>query len=155
MNLRTGVDLIEIERISASIARHGEKFLARIYTPRELEICTAENQPRMNAATLEGTPTRGYQGGASAPSRVGLRVDIKSLAARFAAKEAVAKALGTGIGAVSFQEIEILRDENYAPVLYLHGAANQLAVSLGLENWSISLSHIETHAIAMVVALGG
>ena len=79
---------------------------------------------------------------------------IESLAVRFAAKEAVSKALGTGIGDVSWREIEILRDEMDAPVLQLHGKARQRADLLGLFTWSVSLSHTETHAIAMVVAVG-
>jgi holo-[acyl-carrier protein] synthase len=83
--------------------------------------------------------------------------NVKSLAARFAAKEAVAKALGTGIGTVGFQEIEIQRGSLGEPVLCLHGCAQTKAHSLGLRHWAISLSHSDNHAIAMVVAsdLGG
>lgn len=77
-----------------------------------------------------------------------------SLAARFAAKEAVAKALGTGIGAVAWQEIEILRGPEREPKLCLHGAAQSLAQALNLKDWSISLSHTHEHAVAFVVALG-
>jgi holo-[acyl-carrier protein] synthase len=77
-----------------------------------------------------------------------------SLAARFAAKEAVSKALGSGIGAVRWVDIEVRGDENNAPHLYLYGAGAELAKQLGLSNWSISLSHTESHAIAFVVALG-
>jgi holo-[acyl-carrier protein] synthase len=80
--------------------------------------------------------------------------NLASLAARFAAKEAVAKALGTGIGAVRWQEIEILQGPNREPLLQLHGAAEQRAQLLGLQTWSLSLSHTATHAIAMVVAAG-
>lgn len=77
-----------------------------------------------------------------------------SLAARFAAKEAVAKALGTGIGAITWQEIEILRGESRQPLLTLHGSAQQLAAYLNLEKWSISLSHSQSHAIAVAVGIG-
>jgi holo-[acyl-carrier protein] synthase len=77
---------------------------------------------------------------------------VTSLAARFAAKEAVAKALGTGIGDVSWQEIEIRSDEKKAPYVVLSGEGEKLAKQLGLLNWSISLSHTESHAIAFVVA---
>lgn len=80
--------------------------------------------------------------------------NISSLAARFAAKEAVAKALGTGIGPVAWQEIEILRGPAGQPILHLHGAAAQLAAEQNLAHWSISLSHTQAQAIAMVVALG-
>jgi holo-[acyl-carrier protein] synthase len=78
-----------------------------------------------------------------------------SLAARFAAKEAVSKALGTGIGVVCWQEIEIVRDDAHRPVLRLHGAAARLAAELGLKHWSLSLSHSQSQAIAMVIALSG
>lgn len=77
-----------------------------------------------------------------------------SLAARFAAKEAVAKALGTGIGAIGWQEIEILRLASGQPQLILHGAAQRLAAEQGLQHWSLSLSHTHEHAIALVVAFG-
>jgi holo-[acyl-carrier protein] synthase len=78
-----------------------------------------------------------------------------SLAARFAAKEAVAKALGCGIGPVSWQEIETRRDTAGRPVLFLHGAAWRLAVQQNLHDWSISLSHSQKYAIAVAVAIGG
>jgi holo-[acyl-carrier protein] synthase len=77
-----------------------------------------------------------------------------SLAVRFAAKEATAKALGTGIGLVSWQEIEVLREYDQSPTLRLSGMAKQLAASLGLTTWTLSLSHTRTLAIASVVAAG-
>ncbi|HEX2697299.1 MAG TPA: holo-ACP synthase [Anaerolineales bacterium] len=121
MNLRTGVDLVEIARIEEVIARHGKHYLERIYTPAELE-------------------------------QSGKR--IESLAGRFAAKEAASKALGGGIGDIAWKEIEILGDEQNAPALSLHGAAEQKAKDLGLTAWSVSISHSLSHAIAVVVALG-
>lgn len=121
MNLRTGVDLIEISRIEEVISRYGRHYLERIYTPAELELC-------------------------------GKR--IESLAGRFAAKEAVAKALGCGIGDVTWKEIEILGDEQNAPTLTLHGAAGQKAGELGLTTWSLSISHSQSHAVAFVAAIG-
>lgn len=75
-----------------------------------------------------------------------------SLAARFAAKEAVAKALGTGIGPIGWREIEILRGPLREPVLHLHGAAAALSEEKNLAAWSVSLSHTQTHAIAIAVA---
>jgi holo-[acyl-carrier protein] synthase len=78
---------------------------------------------------------------------------FSSLAARFAAKEAVAKALGCGIGDVGWLDIEIKSDENHAPYLDLHGEGRILAEKLGLSNWSVSLSHTENQAIAFVVAM--
>ncbi len=77
------------------------------------------------------------------------------LAARFAGKEAVAKALGSGIGDVAWREIEIRTDTpRRRPSLVLHGAARRLADSLQLTAWDISLSHTQSHAIAVAVALG-
>ncbi len=79
---------------------------------------------------------------------------FSSLAARFAAKEAAAKALGCGIGDVGWLDIEVRSDENHAPHLYLYGEGQKLALRLGLSNWSVSLSHTEGQAIAFVVAMG-
>ncbi len=121
MKVATGVDLIEIARIEEVIARHGKRYLERIFTPAELEYC-------------------------------GKRVE--SLAGRFAAKEAAAKALGTGIGEVAWKEIEILGDEQNAPTMTLHGAAERRAKELGLTNWSVSISHSQSHSVALVVAIG-
>ncbi len=121
MILRTGVDLIEISRIEEVVARHGERYLERIYTPAELEQCGKSNE---------------------------------SLAGRFAAKEAVSKALGTGIGDVAWKDIEILGDEQHAPTLTFYGTADQKAKELGLQNWSVSISHSASHAVAVVVAVG-
>ena len=78
----------------------------------------------------------------------------ESLAGRFAAKEAVAKALGSGIGDVSWKEIEVLGDEQHAPRLTLYGTAKQKADELGLTTWSVSISHSQSHSVALVVAIG-
>ncbi len=121
MKLKSGVDLIEIARIEGSIINHGDLFLSRIFTPREL-------------------------------AEVG--ENASSLAARFAAKEAVSKALGVGIGDVGWKDIEVLRGQNGEPTLVLHASAQELAAKLGLTTWSLSLSHSKNYAIAMVVALG-
>lgn len=119
MSLRTGVDLMEIYRISAAIERQGDPFLKRIFTQNELD-----------------------QFGSN----------IASLAARFAAKEAVSKALGTGFGGIGWTEVEILRGPAGEPVLRLYGNAQRLAETLGIIEWSISISHTREHAVAMVVA---
>lgn len=121
--LRTGVDIIEIERVRQAIERHGDRFLQRVYTPGELACC-------------------GHR--------------VESLAARFAAKEAVAKALGTGIwrNGINWIDIEVLKDGTTgAPQLWLHGAAAAVATSTNLHTWSVSLSHDRTRTVAMVVAL--
>jgi holo-[acyl-carrier protein] synthase len=77
---------------------------------------------------------------------------VPSLAGRFALKEAVAKALGTGIGDVRWLDIEIINDGRGRPHLHLHHAAHDLAIAQGLTTWAVSLSHTTTHAIGMVVA---
>jgi holo-[acyl-carrier protein] synthase len=79
---------------------------------------------------------------------------LSSLAGRFAAKEAVAKALGCGIGPISWQEIEIRRGEQGQPMLKLHGNALRIADELGLRTWAISISHTREHAVSIAVASG-
>lgn len=76
-----------------------------------------------------------------------------ALAARFAAKEAVAKALGTGIGKVGWKEIEVVNGTRREPILLLHGNAVRVASELNLGVWSVSLSHTHEHAVAVAVAL--
>lgn len=79
---------------------------------------------------------------------------VECLAGRFVVKEAVAKALGTGIGDVGWKEIEVVCNERGKPHLVLHGRAQELAAELGLHTWSVSLSHTATHAIGFAVAQG-
>lgn len=79
---------------------------------------------------------------------------VESLAGRFAAKEAAAKALGCGIGEVTWKEIEILGDDQNAPVLTLRGAAVRKAEELGITTWSVSISHSQSHSVAFVVMTG-
>jgi holo-[acyl-carrier protein] synthase len=117
--LTVGVDLVEIGRIEGVLARFGERFLARIYTPAEQAYCRGRG---------------------------------RELAARFAAKEAVSKALGTGLRGVSWREIEVLPDALGKPLVHLHGRAQQRAAELGLTQFAISLSHERGLAIAFVVA---
>ena len=82
--------------------------------------------------------------------RYGRRID--SLAARWAAKEAVAKALGRGIGDIAWRDIEVLGDDDGAPELHLYRTAASRAAELNLSEWAISLSHTDEHAIAFVIA---
>jgi holo-[acyl-carrier protein] synthase len=79
---------------------------------------------------------------------------VKSLAARFGAKEAVMKALGAGLGAFRFREVEVVREESGAPSLALHGAAAALAAERGVMAWQVSLTHTDSTAMAVVLALG-
>lgn len=117
--LRAGVDLIEVPRLAQAVARHGQRFLNRVYTAQELADCAGQ---------------------------------AASLAARFAAKEAAAKALGCGIGDVGWTEIEIVRGPAREPELRLHGAAARRAAALGLDEWAVSLTHTADQALAFVVA---
>ena len=78
----------------------------------------------------------------------------ETLAACFAAKEAVVKALGTGIGPVSWTDVECLHHLSGEPYILLHGQAQRVAESLGLEHWAVSQSHSQEMATAVVVALG-
>lgn len=119
MILRTGVDLIEVNRIAESIERYGARFLNRVFTELEQRECAGR---------------------------------VPSLAVRFAAKEAVAKALGCGIGDVTWLEIEVRSDVRKAPYLVLSGEGERVANELGLKTWSVSLSHTESQAVAFVVA---
>jgi holo-[acyl-carrier protein] synthase len=118
--IRSGVDIIEVERIDRAILRHGTRFFDRFYTAQEL------------------IDSRGH---------------TPALAARFAAKEAVAKALGTGIGDVGWKEIEIVNGPRREPVLRLHGEAAERAQAMGLREWTISMSHTHEHAVAVAMGL--
>src|ERR1700704_5975543 len=73
---------------------------------------------------------------------------VKSLAARFGAKEAAMKALGAGLGAFRFREVEVVREESGAPSLALHGAAAALATERGVTSWQLSLTHTDATAMA-------
>jgi holo-[acyl-carrier protein] synthase len=123
MIVGTGIDLIEIQRISASIERYGMRFLERIYTPGEIAYC---QRKRRNAA--------------------------ESFAARFAAKEAAAKALGTGIGfGVTWREIEVGREPGARPLLLLHGRAAEIARAMGVRHSALSITHTGTQSMALVI----
>ena len=125
MLIGTGVDLIEIERIAHSIERYGERFLRRVYTDQEIAYCSRK------------------------------RASAESFAARFAAKEAGAKALGTGISrGVTWNEFQVSRQPGGRPVLELHGRAAVLAKELGVRAISLSLTHSSSLAMASVVMEG-
>ncbi len=119
MIIRTGVDVLEIDRLTQVIQRHGERFLRRVFTPQEIHLYLARPP---------------------------------SLAARFAAKEAVSKALGCGIGVINWVDIEVTHDSSNQPRLCLYGAALQEEERLGIQGWSVSLTHSQNLAIAVVVA---
>jgi len=120
-----GVDLVEVARIGRSVERFGDRFLGRVFTPGELAYA------------------------------LGRRRAHEHLAARFAAKEAALKALGTGwSGGVSWTEVEVLRQGPGRPGLALHGRAADVAAAAGVGGWLLSLSHTGTHAMASALALG-
>lgn len=120
-----GVDLAPVARIAAMRERHAERFLARVFAPEE--IAYARERPR--------------------------RMD-EHLAARFAAKEATLKALGTGLtGGIRWTDISVLRDGGI-PTLRLTAAAAAAAERLGARSWHVSLSHAGGMAIASVIAEG-
>lgn len=79
---------------------------------------------------------------------------LPSLAGRYAIKEAVSKALGTGIGDVNFTDIEVINDKRGKPELALHNRAKEIAAEQGWQQWSISISHTSSHAIGFAVGLG-
>ncbi len=82
------------------------------------------------------------------------RGNFETLSGIFAAKEAVSKALGTGIGKVAWQDIEILHEPSGEPLLYLHNYANELAETKGLKQWSVSITHDGGMAAAVAIAIG-
>lgn len=122
-----GVDLVEIVRIERSMSRYGARFLDRCFTPAE----------RSDA------------------ERAGAARTVERYAARFAAKEAAMKALGTGWSAgVSWREIEITNGPAGAPSLRMTGRAATLAGERGITSWLCSLSHTHESAVAAVIGLG-
>ncbi len=125
MVIGLGTDLVEVGRIRESVARFGDRFLHRVFTEEERRYCAAKRHGEQN------------------------------LAARFAAKEAGAKALGTGISrGVGWQDLEVSRAPGEAPTLWLHGRAGELARHLGVVRVSLSLTHTEGTAMAVVVLEG-
>ena len=126
MIIAIGTDAIEVERVQRAVdhPRWGERFRQRVFTPGEIAYCTRR---RRNA---------------------------ESFAARFAAKEAVMKALGTGYAkGVWWRDIEVVR-ESGAPQLVLHGGAAARAAALGITRWHLSLTHTAGQALAYVIAEG-
>ncbi len=126
MILGIGIDLVEIARIRASHEKFGERFLQRILRPGEIAYCLAHQDP--------------------APH----------LAARFAAKEAISKAFGTGMGhELGWQDMEIGRRESGEPFVLLHGDGKNLFQQRGGRKLHLTLSHTQHLATAMVVLEGG
>jgi holo-[acyl-carrier protein] synthase len=120
VNVAVGIDIIEVERVGKVYAKHGERFLRRVFT--ELEV----QQSRGKIARLAG---------------------------RFAAKEAISKALGTGLHGVSWREMEIVQLRSGRPSVRLHGMAQLRARQLGLSAFDVSMADLAQFAIAIAVAV--
>jgi len=122
MILGVGIDIIEVTRIQASFEKFGERFVNRILHPAEIAYCLSHKSP--------------------APF----------IAVRFAAKEAISKAFGTGIGAqLGWQDMEVRRKESGEPYVILHGGGQKLLDARGGRAVLISLSHTQTYAAAVAV----
>lgn len=122
MIIGTGVDITEVARIRQVLERHGERFLQRVFTQEEIRYCAG----KVNTA--------------------------ERLAARFAAKEAGMKAIGTGLrGGITWKDMEVVRHKGQRPQLAYHGKAAEVAAALGCKKTHLSLSHTAEHAIAQVI----
>ena len=120
-----GVDLVECSRIQHSLDRFGERFLHRVFTDGEIAYSNSMKFP------------------------------ARHLAARFAAKEAISKAFGTGIGqSMGWRDIDVQKKQSGEPFLVLTGGAEALARERGITNALITLSHTDQHAVAMIVLEG-
>ena len=122
MIVGTGIDIAEVPRIRHSIKRFGQRFLERIFTAGEIRYCDSKANR------------------------------VERYAARFAAKEAAMKALGTGWNhGVRWRDCEVLRQPGGRPTMAFHGKAGEVAQKLGAKNIALSLSHTAEQAIAQVI----
>ena len=118
-----GIDMVDCRRLAQAVRRHGQRFLKRIYTPAELDYC------------------------------LGRKRQLEHLAGRFAAKEAVLKVLGTGlVQGMRWTDIEVTNAPSGQPEVTLSGRVRAVAEEKGIRRILISITHIETHAIASAVA---
>lgn len=123
--LAHGVDMVDCARLKEAIDQHGRRFLARVFTEFELGYC------------------------------LGKKREIEHLAGRFAAKEAVLKVLGTGWrDGIAWTDIEVRNEPSGQPRIHLSGKCREVADRAGLARILISISHIETHAIASAIGVG-
>jgi holo-[acyl-carrier protein] synthase len=125
MILGTGIDIIEVSRVEGAVARFGERFLRRVLLPEELAYCHSHIRPGPHVA------------------------------ARFAAKEAISKAFGTGIGAqLGWHDMEIVRRDSGEPYVLLHGKGATLFAARAGRCIHVSLSHTDVHATAVAMLEG-
>ncbi len=120
VNIAVGIDIIEVERIRKVYEKHGERFLARVFTQNEVQQC---------------------------------RGKIIRLAGRFAAKEAISKALGTGMRGVNWREMEIVQLRSGRPSVRLHGFAKQRSIQLGLSAFDVSIADLAQLSIAIAIGV--
>lgn len=119
-----GTDIVECLRIAKMIERHGEKFINRVYTPHEIEYCSKR-----------GAATQHYSG-------------------RWAAKEAVLKAMGTGwVQGIAWRDVEVRNDAKGRPIIRLAGGARDVCEKLEISQMHISISHCRSHATAYALAV--
>lgn len=124
--LGIGTDIVECLRIAQMIERHGELFINRVYTPHEIRYCQSRKQATQH------------------------------FAGRWAAKEAILKALGTGWRrGISWRDIEVRNDQSGRPVVGLRGGARDIVEQRGIREMLVSISHCRSHATAYALALGG
>lgn len=122
MIVGTGIDIAEVPRVRQSIERFGDRFFQRIYTPREIRYCDSKANR------------------------------VERYAARFAAKEAAMKALGTGWNhGVRWRDCEVVRLPGGRPNIAFHGKAAEVAAKLGMKNASLSITHTSEQAFAQVI----
>jgi holo-[acyl-carrier protein] synthase len=119
VNIAVGIDIIEVDRVRKVYEHHGERFLKRVFTEREIQQCHGK---------------------------------INRFAARFAAKEAISKALGTGIHGVAWREMEIVQLRSGRPTVRLHGKAKLRAEQLGISAFDVSMSDLAHFSIAIAIA---
>jgi holo-[acyl-carrier protein] synthase len=125
MIVGTGIDIAEVPRIQQSIERFGQRFLERVYTAGEMRYCDS----KANRA--------------------------ERYAARFAAKEAAMKALGTGWNhGVRWRDCEVVRLPGGRPTIQFHGKAEEFAAKLGVKNAALSITHTKEQALAQVILEG-
>jgi holo-[acyl-carrier protein] synthase len=120
-----GTDLVEVARFRLAMERRGERLGERLFSDAERAYAYRQKDPS------------------------------KSLAARFGAKEAVMKAMGVGLWKFKLRDVEVVRAKSGAPSVALHGRAAEMAAERGVSAWHLSLTHTETTALAVAIALGG
>jgi holo-[acyl-carrier protein] synthase len=122
MIVGTGIDITEVSRVAAAIERFGERFLQRVYTPREIAYCRSKKNAN------------------------------ERFAARFAAKEAAMKAIGTGLRqGVTWHDVEVGREPGGRPTILFTGKAAEFAARLGMKRAALSLTHTKETAMAQVI----